>query len=77
MHNITVKFPPKVWNIDLDPAEDLETIKIQIFSLSFLEPDRMALTLIGYGPLLAETDLTSIDWEAHNELHVALKVEVD
>ena len=77
MPNITVKFPPKSWKMDIDPSEDLETVKIQIFSLSMLEPERMALTLVGYGPLTEATNLSRIDWEKYNELHVCLKVDVE
>jgi hypothetical protein len=77
MYSVTLRYPPKTWTIEVDPSESVDTLKIQAFSLSNLDPDKQDLLLVGYGPLTDDTDLASIDWATHTEIVMSLKVEIE
>ena len=58
--SVIVKHKGTKYNVDLDPAQTGEILKMQLYSLTGVEPDRQSLLIKG-GKLKDDTDLSKLN----------------
>jgi len=61
IRKVTIVYQGKNYPLDLDISEDVETFRLQIFSLTNVPPERQKIVGIKGGMLKDDTDLSKAD----------------